>query len=86
MPKRTPKGILPHGGPPSDSSFRLDEGIKGKQTTYGANEEETEACRSATTEMCCVHQPQPSAVRDTMPLGFVFKRPAGMGPERYRTL
>ena len=53
---------------------------------HGVNKDETEACRSVTAEMCCVHQPQPSAVHDTMPQRFVFIRSAGTGPEGYRTL
>ena len=64
MPNYAPKGILLHGGPPSDSSFRLDEGTKENWITYGAEEEDAKACRSVTAEMCCLHKPQPCAVRD----------------------
>ena len=63
-PKDAPKGILLHGGPPSDSSFRLDEGTKEKYLTYGASAEETATCRSVTTKVCCLYDVEPHQTGD----------------------
>ena len=56
MPRSTPKGILLHGGPPSDSSFRLDEGRK-HNIANGVNKTKAETRRDVTAEVCGIHEP-----------------------------
>ena len=79
-------GILLHGGPPSDSSFRLDEGRKEEYITYGVSEEEAETCRSATTEVRCVYEPKPCKVHYPASLRVVFKGPTGARNQTYSSL
>ena len=76
MPKCAPKGILSHGGPPSNSSFRLDEGRK--DITDGVSKDEAETCRSVTAEVCCVYEPKSRKVCYPVAPRIVFKGPTGM--------
>ena len=55
MPTRVPKGILLHGGPPSDSSFCWRETIN-TISVHGASEDNADAYCGMTTTMCHIHQ------------------------------
>ena len=83
MPKHAPKGILLHGGPPSDSSFQLDEGRKDKDITDGASKDQSETCRSATAKVCCVYEPKSCKVCYPVAPRIVFKGPTGMGCQAF---
>ena len=78
MPDNAPKGILLHGGPPSDFRLRLDEGVK-TFSTHGASETYTVTRRCATTKVHHLYELQPDKVRHTVPQGVVSKGPRSEG-------
>ena len=59
MPRSAPKDILLHGGPPSNSWFRLDNEGRKQNVTNGASETKAATCRGVTTKVCGIHESQP---------------------------
>ena len=72
------KGILLHGGPPSDFRLRLDEGEK-DSLMHGASETYAATCHSTTTKVCRIYESQPNKVRYTVPQGVVSEGPRSKG-------